>query len=304
MKKKVDFIGIGVKKSGTTWLFNCLNQIDQFDLPSQKELHYFSKSPRYQSPSHYSFSLLQKFVTKSKKFKRMLKKIHYWKGKKFYLGTFHSKFKFAKNDVEYLSNFNNLNGFTGEITPAYSLLDEKDIKHMHELLPGVKLIYILRNPIDRAWSDYKFTCKKKLNKSSTLNPQEILRFMKSDGQTLRSNYLKTIDLYSKVFTNNQILICFYDAIINQPESLIKNILNHICGKNKISIKHINFSEKVNSGLKIDMPEEIHNYLKIVYHDQIKELSEKYGGYFNYWYEETYNENEVSKKNDYKSSFTI
>lgn len=283
MKKKVDFIGIGAQKSGTTWLFNCLNQIDQFTLPPQKEFHYFSKNPKYPSKNH-----LSSFWSKSFHHKKLFLK----------------KLFLEKNDKWYLSKFENLNGFTGEITPAYSMLDEKDIKHMYELLPDVKLIFLVRNPIDRAWSAYKSIHKKELTKSSSLDNQKIIKYMKKNSQILRSNYLRTIDLYSKSFQDNQILVCFFDAITNHPELLIKDIADHICGKDKIIINHLNFNKKVNPSIKIDMPEEVHNYLKLFYHDQIKELSETYGGYFSKWYEEKYNENKLIKINNCVSSFLI
>lgn len=88
MKKKVDFIGIGAQKSGTTWLFNCLNQIDQFTLPPQKEFHYFSKNPKYPSKNH-----LSSFWSKSFHHKKLFLK----------------KLFLEKNDKWYLSKFENLN---------------------------------------------------------------------------------------------------------------------------------------------------------------------------------------------------
>lgn len=305
MKKKIDFIGIGAQKSGTTWLFDCLNQIDEFTLPPQKEFHYFSKSPKYPSPNHLSSFWPQPIYHKRKYLKKLLRKPSFWNGENFYLSSFFLKrLFFEKNDKWYLSNFENLNGFTGEITPAYSMLDEKDIRHMCELLPDVKLIFLVRNPIDRAWSAYKHIYKEELTKSSSLDNQKIINYMKKNGQILRSNYIRTIDLYSKYFQDNQILICFFDAIINHPELLIKDIVDQICGKNRITINHLNFNKKRNPSRKIDMPEQVHNYLKLFYHDQIKELSERYGGYFSKWYEEMYNEKKLIKIKNCAPSFLI
>ena len=91
MKKKVDFIGIGAQKSGTTWLFNCLNQIDQFTLPPQKEFHYFSKNPKYPSSNHLSSFWSQSLPLKLSFLKKLLKKPSFWNGKNFYLSSFFFK---------------------------------------------------------------------------------------------------------------------------------------------------------------------------------------------------------------------
>jgi len=40
----------------------------------------------------------------------------------------------------------------GEITPAYSNLPKRRIVFIRKIMPNLKLILILRNPIDRAWS--------------------------------------------------------------------------------------------------------------------------------------------------------
>ncbi len=40
---KIDFIGIGAAKSGTTWLFHCLGQHPQICLSEPKEINYFNQ---------------------------------------------------------------------------------------------------------------------------------------------------------------------------------------------------------------------------------------------------------------------
>jgi hypothetical protein len=44
---------------------------------------------------------------------------------------------------------------TGDITPAYSALPEEGVQYVFNLLPDVKIIHIIRNPIKRAWSSVK-----------------------------------------------------------------------------------------------------------------------------------------------------
>lgn len=38
---KVDFIGVGATKSGTTWLSDCLGELPEIFHPDIKELYYF-----------------------------------------------------------------------------------------------------------------------------------------------------------------------------------------------------------------------------------------------------------------------
>src|SRR5204862_8294166 len=48
----IQFLGIGAQKAGTTWLYEMLRLTPEVWMPPVKELHYFSRSPRYPSPSH------------------------------------------------------------------------------------------------------------------------------------------------------------------------------------------------------------------------------------------------------------
>ena len=154
---------------------------------------------------------------------------------------------------------------------------------------------MLRNPIERAWSHYRFS-KTKIDNFDfkKIDHNEVIKFMESKAQSFRSDYIKTIENYSNIFRKEQILICFYDAISDNPEMLMGSVLNHICGNTTISISNLNLKKVINKSQKLDCPKEIEDYLKNRYHDQIKELSEKHGGYFTKWYEEAYLEKSTSE----------
>lgn len=305
MERKIDFLCIGAQKSGTSWLYKNLQDIEEFSLPQVKEIHYFDRSSTYPSPSKKSFSsrvLNPKYVARA--IGSIVKAIFQ---RNFNKAAFVFKWNFALNynDKWYLSLFKNLKGYKGEITPSYSILEKEDIKKIHKLLPDVKLILMLRNPIDRAWSHYRSGVSKTYKFDiNNLDSSEIIKFMKSEEQTMRSNYLRTIDNYLEVFKKEQLLICFYDAIIDCSDILIKDILHHICGENSIAINHLNLRENVSvTRNKVNCPEEVKEFLKETYYHQIKELSEKYGGYFTKWYEEIYNEGILDKKRTFTSTLT-
>jgi len=56
----------------------------------------------------------------------------------------------------------------GEITLVY-IYDERYAERIYRILPDVKLIAVLRNPIDRAYSQFKFTIREKGYRSSFSN---------------------------------------------------------------------------------------------------------------------------------------
>lgn len=77
----------------------------------------------------------------------------YWRGMKWYRSHFPTKF--TKNKFE---KTNKQKYFTLDGSPGYSIHPLVP-KRIQELIPNAKIIFILRNPIDRAYSDYQYQFK-------------------------------------------------------------------------------------------------------------------------------------------------
>jgi hypothetical protein len=281
-ESSIDFIGIGAQKAGTTWLYQNLKKLPEFDLPPFKEFHYFDRDKSYPSTNRlYQSATLKRIQSRQYLIRayhhinQSLLKDRDFKKTKFFLKWYFKDF----NDSWYQSLFNIFDGYTGEITPSYSILNEKDVQRMYNIAPKVKIVLMLRNPIDRAWSHYKYS-KKDLKDFSPgkIDLKDVVEFIESKGQLLRSDYIRTIKVYSRIFSKNQLLIGFYDAIQDNPEKLIQNTINHICGTpNNVSISNLDLEIVFNKSKSINCPAQILNYLKEKYHSELLHLSETYGG---------------------------
>jgi len=304
LKPIINFIGIGAQKSGTSWLFNNLKKLPDFSLLPIKELRYFDRNHKYPS---------RKSLFDDSIYKR-LKNDDWLFGFRFYLLRtirresyrdiiWKLKYFFSKADDEfYLSLFNNLNGLTGEVTPSYSILEIEDIREMYRIAPNAKIILLLRNPIYRAWSQYLHERRKTNSKlDKEIENEEVINFMKSDKQMLRSNYERTIENYSSVYPKSQILIGFYDAIVNEPFILMESIVDFIGGDSSSIPKCLDLRQRYNVNKKIEMPKEVFEYLKSENKKQIERLALNYGGYFNIWLEEIYG---ATTSNENRTNATI
>ena len=58
-KFKIDFIGIGVMKAATSWIFECLKEHPEICVCSEKEPHFFDWSFRYKKGLEYYYSLYE-----------------------------------------------------------------------------------------------------------------------------------------------------------------------------------------------------------------------------------------------------
>ncbi len=291
--RDIDFWVIGAQKAGTSWLYEQLHLLPSFSMLPIKELHYFDRDPKYPSPNKLSETQLSKRLKNSKWRKPALQKVlSKLKAGKLDEAQFYWKWHFSNyDDAWYHSLFLKGDGLKGEITPSYSILEVEDIKKMYSLAPDAKIILILRNPIERAWSHYRYSTRKNNHFSETdIDTHQIIEFLNSKAQMNRSDYIKTINNYLEVFPKEQVLLGFYDAIVDKPEQLLTEITSFIGDVPPNEINENTQLQKVfNRSRSIDCPAEIKEHLKSIYYPQIKELAASYGGYCAQWLEKTYNE---------------
>ena len=82
---------------------------------------------------------------------------------------------------------------TGEITPNYSVLDREQIAHVHEIMPEAKIVFLMRNPIERAWSQtVMYFDKKEGRRVEEVREEEFLDFTRSQS-SLHTDYLRTLE---------------------------------------------------------------------------------------------------------------
>jgi hypothetical protein len=271
------FIGIGAQKSGTTWLYKRLQELPDLKLPLIKELHYFDRDNSYPSPNILSTNRSSKNEA-YKIIRHSIIRI------KFKSALWLYKWHFSEiNDRWYLDLLGK-NGIRGEITPSYAILTREDIQRMKSILPNAKIVFLVRNPIERAWSHYLHYLKINNLSTQSISP---LDFIVTNNQVLRSDYRKTLNNYSSIFDQNQILIGFFDAIKLEPLQLMKNICIHI-GYDETQVeKNCNLKEITHKSDNIKIPKSVYEYLKNMYEDDIRYLSATYGNYFSIWEQNIY-----------------
>jgi hypothetical protein len=189
-----DFIGIGAQKAGTTWLYHNLRNHPQIWIP-RKEVHYFD-----QRIKDTDFSVRSKILGKSEADKKWRNQVSHWTKvhlRNFSLPGLWWVYKFymrPPNDEWYASIFEPRRGrIAGEITPNYSVLGKDVIAHVHELMPEAKIIFMMRNPIERAWSQaVMYFDKIEKQPLETVSAKQFRKFRRNQSSLL-TDYTRTLE---------------------------------------------------------------------------------------------------------------
>jgi len=171
----------------------------------------------------------------------------------------------------------------GEINPDYGILEKWKIEYLAQILPDLKSIMILRNPIERAWSHAIMSYVKIHHK----NPDEIaledwLRHFKNPLSIVKGNYPQILKNWRSIYPEEQIKIVYHDDLRNTPQSFLEDIFNFLRVETPKSFADYPLDKKINSGAKITMPDKAKEALKKRYRDDIYELYNELGTPIQKW----------------------
>jgi hypothetical protein len=281
-----DFVGIGAQKAGTTWLGHNLQLHPEIWMPEINELHYFDE--RITDPKNSVSRLYGKITgegTVNQRWRRQVKNRlrRHWKSfsrenflwdLKYYAGV--------PNDGWYASLFEPGRGkVKGEITPAYSMLGHEGIARVHDLAPEAKLIFMMRNPIERAWSQLVMRLDKAGKKR--IGPAEHRRLRKNfekDEFRARTDYLRTLENWTAFYPEERIFVGFLEDVHFYPEQLLGSVYEFLGVDTSFRPRGI--GEKVHARSAGRMLAESAVYLAKLYRQELSRLNEHFGGYTSFW----------------------
>ena len=151
-----------------------------------------------------------------------LKEVHFWdkkqeRGLDWYVSLFQS------------------DRIMGDITPAYAILPARTVRSIYELNPRVRMIYILRNPVERAWSAALMTLRMRQTGSrasgavdlSRAEPGFFLRHFEAPGSLARGHFADTLKTWFSVFPREALLVLRYESVSADPRGVLAACASHI-----------------------------------------------------------------------------
>ena len=163
---------------------------------------------------------------------------------------------------------------SGDISPQYLSLPVESITKIKELLPDVKVLIFVRNPVDWSWSFAKMSLIR--NRGWDEVPEhELLRFF-----TEYQAYYPTVSLIDRwqfIFSKKQLFVGFYDKLCDNPQGFYDDI----CDFMKVD-RHVPVLDQVNAGTATPMPNNVRSFLQSLWREEMTCLAKAYGSYPQRW----------------------
>ncbi|HVC29378.1 MAG TPA: sulfotransferase [Gammaproteobacteria bacterium] len=127
--------------------------------------------------------------------------------------------------------FDDLHGKArGEITPSYAILPPDRIALMKRHFPDLRLIYILRNPIERAWSQARMELAKHINKHGQ-PPEDMETWLRqqlsSPESVMRGDYAVCLENWYTHYGRGQIKIFIYEEAFAEPQRFLQECCKYL-----------------------------------------------------------------------------
>ncbi len=176
----------------------------------------------------------------------------------------------------YLATFDAIPALAGEFTPAYGILPPETIAEIYARVPRLRLIYLIRNPIERAWSAAKMDCLLAGLEIATAPEAWLLEHIHSAGSRRRGDYVTSLCNWLSVYSAEQLLVLRYEQIQTAPEALLNRCFAHlgVATRDPAELRRAGSREMVFAGDPTPPPAPILAELRTLYGDAIRELGAK------------------------------
>jgi len=115
----------------------------------------------------------------------------------------------------------------GDITPAYSTLEPAVIQEIRQEFPSLRLIYILRNPIERAWSHAKMDLRIKGLQLADAPDGYFQQHFRHRNSLTRGDAEDCLRRWCTVFPAEQLITLRFETLCNQPRNLLRRCCEHL-----------------------------------------------------------------------------
>lgn len=222
MPDQPDFLCVGAQKAATSWLHASLARLPGVFLPVVKESHYFRETST--TPFSWANGLRRGQAEKLLgvyRQRRDLTDVHH---------RIEGQLKhFSAERVDEawyrgVFSFANAGDLRGEVCPSYFGLPHHDIERVNAINPDVRVVLLVRDPVDRCWSSIRMHKKQR---GGAIDIDRL--FSELGGLRIYLDYT----LYDQAIpawtagVGDRLRVLLFDDVVERPRETLDRVLDHI-----------------------------------------------------------------------------
>ena len=216
------FLSIGAMKAGTTWVYSFLSRHPEINFTPEKEIHFLADYYTDHNPltkQHLSRRLSARLKGIQHLRAERQNSIQEWYENAYIPGEksikwYESLFNETITDHHWNADFSNLS----------ALINEQGWQKIkHDISNQIKAIYILREPCERLWSQFKFSQKPNSQATEAQLIQQASTFLATRSARIHSQYCFNLDNARAGLGIENVKALIFDDIQDKPLEFLKSI---------------------------------------------------------------------------------
>lgn len=279
MTDKTVVIGVGAQKGGTSWLHYFLKNHPQCAMSPVKELHYFDclEMKRQSFMANNLQEMKKRLFGDAERAAENVAPITVEEARnrfEVWAGLMAHDTVDTAAYLNYLLLGSDGAKVVGEVTPAYAMLSADSFRAMRSVAPNTKLIFVMRDPVSRLWSNLRMRASKR-NQTET----DILDHTRKDfaavlngriaGIARRSDYARTLKVMDAAVPAEDVHYEFFEGLFDDGAA-------RICAFLGIDAMEAPADTNVNEGVRVALPGDLGRDMLVWLKPQYDCVREKFG----------------------------
>lgn len=170
-----------------------------------------------------------------------------------------------------------------DITPGYGKLSPARIRFVRRVMPDARLVLLLRNPVERAWSQAVMDLATRADRAvDEVGTGAWRRHFHTPRIVENGLYARTIDRWLAHFPEERLFVGFYEDVCDRPRELLARLFDHLGVSRDVDWNTFPLEERVFAGPGAALPDAFRAELEEIFGDEIRRLGERYGGAVDTW----------------------
>ena len=265
-----DFLCVGAQKAGTSWLYRQCEPHPDFWMPPLKELHYFNKLTKDKLTKAQRTNSLccrdERDICFLESECRLSARPY------FDMGSYARLFAYKGSRL------------SGDITPAYSMLNDEIIERVVSHFPNLKVIFLARDPVERAWSHLSMGVRLgRISRFDATNVDEVIKKLLDPHVLLRSYPSKIVTRWRRYVRPDLFRLYFFDDLERNPTELRRSILHFLGADPDKPSGRIRADDNQNAGRqKLRLTDKVRSHLAQFFKDELRACAKELGGPAREW----------------------
>lgn len=249
---------VGAQKSGTTWLYNRLAQHPLMRIGPWKEFHYFTTlhngglmGARLKAQAMKRY--LEKDINEAA---RQIRE----QARGVSLSSRMAHLFGPMDDVWYASSFRGKGRFAMDFSPEYADLTDAGHEHIKRVSERRKIIFIMREPLDRALSAVRYVFKQSGRNAAEASHEEIMGIAERPVILSLSRYEQTIEMLQRHHPAEDLHFMFYESMMSNKTAALNEVCDWL-GIDRLDTSTTDLERRDNATEALRLPRPVVDFLR-------------------------------------------